>query len=150
MAGKARPIPEGCTCGDKAAPFYGSVWRSGFRVQDILLRTCGRLHQRTPRLCSRFAASQHLAKVRSASAEPASASSAVLILNQNQSFAQDFLANGNCSLIRLSHFTAQSTFLRVPVALHPNFRICGVGAFACLARADDWQCQRSCSSCGTT
>jgi hypothetical protein len=150
MAGKARPIPEGCTCGDKAAPFYGSVWRSGVRVQDILLRTCGRLHQRTPRLCSRFAASQHLAKVRSASAEPASASSAVLILNQKPivrpglSSERQLFPNSAVSFHRAEHFFASSC------SVHPNFRICGVGAFACLARADDWQCQRSCSSCGTT
>jgi hypothetical protein len=40
-------------------------------------------------------------------AEPASASSAVLILNQKPSVRQQFSANGNCSLGVVPHFAAQ-------------------------------------------
>ena len=47
-------------------------------------------------------------------AEPASASSAVPILNQKTLVCEHFAANGNCSPNPLSHFTAQSN---VPTVL---------------------------------
>jgi hypothetical protein len=50
---------------------------------------------------------QRILKEGSLGAEPASASSAVLMLNQKPSVRQYFSANGNCSLGLLSHFAAQ-------------------------------------------
>jgi len=44
-------------------------------------------------------------------ARPASASPAALILNRKQLVRQQFSANGNCSLLPLSQFTAQSITL---------------------------------------
>jgi hypothetical protein len=53
-------------------------------------------------------------------AEPAAASSAAFILNQKTFVRKHFSANGNCSLIWLSHFAAQCSLQSVTYVSGPD------------------------------